>query len=47
MQNKINILRENLKLNKLPDRYSCNVRCHFEANFIHIKNPSRYMATPQ
>ena len=25
-----------LKLNKLPDRYSCNVGCHFEANFILI-----------
>ena len=28
-----------LKLNKLPDRYSCNVRYHFEENFILIINP--------
>ena len=39
MLNEINILRKNLKLNKLPDRYSCNVECDFEANFILIKNP--------
>ena len=36
MLNEINILRKNLNLNKLPDRYSCNVKCHFEANFILI-----------
>ena len=36
----MNNLRKNPKLNKLPDRYSCNVKCHFEANFIHIINPS-------
>ena len=40
MLKKINILRKNLKLNKLSDRYSCNVRFHFEANFILIKNLS-------
>ena len=40
MLNEINILRKNLKLNKLPDRYSCNVSCHFEANFILIVNLS-------
>ena len=38
MLNKIN-RRKNLKLNKLSDRYSCNVGCHFEANFILIENP--------
>ena len=36
MLNKINILEKNLKLNKLSDRYSRNVRCHFEENFILI-----------
>ena len=40
MLNKINIRRKNLKLNKLPDRYSCNVGCHFQENFILIKNMS-------
>ena len=40
MLNKINILRKKLKLNKLPDRYSCNVSCHFETNFILLVNPS-------
>ena len=39
MLNNINILRKNLKLNKLPDRYSCNVTCHLEPNLILIKNP--------
>ena len=40
MLNKINILRKNFKLNKLPDQYSWNVKCQFEANFILIRNPS-------
>ena len=34
------LLEFKLELNKLPDRYSCNVGCHFEENFILIKNPS-------